>query len=274
MKDYLPVEQSAEGGSASLSQNRSLSSYPQVIVAGMPRTGTESIKRALEILYGNGARAYHMTEVLNRPKHLEIWSDLAFGRRQVDRFDWKQLLDGYIATTDMPCALYFKELADAFPDAKVVLTVREESEWFESYCRLLAASHRFRFLRFLPPLNRFWPYGTKLHQIIFGDNAFDESGLVREVVIDTYRRHNERVRKSIAPDRLLEFNVQQGWKPLCEFLEFDVPQSDFPHLNAGTSGPRKIIAKAVRKLSLRRLLIAVGIVFAFSIILLFMTMLV
>lgn len=251
---------------------QTISSYPQVIVAGMPRTGTESIKRALEILYGNGARAYHMTEVLNRPKHLEIWSDLAFGRRQVDQLDWKQLLDGYIATTDMPCAYYFKELTEAFPDAKVVLTLREESKWFESYCRLLAAIHRFRFLRFLPPLNRYWPYGTKLQQIIFGDNAFDESGPVREVVIDAYRRHNERVRKSIAPNRLLEFNVQQGWKPLCEFLELDVPQSDFPHLNAGKSGPSKIIAKAVSQLSLSRILIAVGIVFVFSIILLLITM--
>ena len=142
---------------------QTISSYPQVIVAGMPRTDTESIKRALEILYGNGARAYHMTEVLNRPKHLEIWSDLAFGRCQVDQLDWKRLLDGYIATTDMPCALYFKELTD-------------------------------------------------------------------------------------------------------------VPRCDFPRLNAGTSGPSKTIAKAVRQLSLNRILIAVGIVFVFSIILLLITM--
>ena len=97
--------------------------------------------------------------------------------------------------------------------------------------------------------------------MIFGDHAF----------IDAYRRHNEQVRKSIAPHRLLEFNVQQEWKPLSEFLEFDVPQSDFPHLNAGTSGSSKIMAKAVRQLSLRRILIAIGIVFVFSKILLFMT---
>lgn len=251
--------------------HQTLSSYPQVIVAGMSRTGTESIKRALEILYGNGARAYHMTEALNRPKHLEIWSDLAFGRRQVDQLVWKQLLHGYIATTDLPCAFYFQELAEAFPDAKVVLTVREESEWFESYCRLLMAIHRFRSLRFLPPLNRFFPYGAKLSQFIFGDHAFDESGPVREVIINGYRRHNERVRTSIAPDRLLEFNVQQGWEPLCEFLEFDVPQSDFPHSNAGISGPSEIIAKAVRRLSLRRSLIAIGILFVFLIILLLVT---
>lgn len=232
--------------------HQTLAVYPQVIVAGMSRTGTESIKRALEMLYG--ARVYHITEVLNRPKHLELWSDLAFGRRQVDQFDWKQLLEGYIATTDLPCAFYFKELAEAFPDAKVVLTVRDESRWFESYSRLLAAIHRFRFLRFLPPLNRFFPYGAKLSQLIFGDHAFDQSGPIREMIIDAYRQHNERVRQSIAPDRLLEFNVQQGWQPLCEFLGFDVPQSNFPHLNSGVSGPSKIIAKAVLRLSSGRIL--------------------
>lgn len=247
------------------------SSYPQVIVAGMPRTGTESIKRALEILYANGARAYHMTEVLNRPKHLEVWSDLAFGRRQLDQIDWSQLLQGYIATTDMPCALYFKEIADAFPDAKIVLSLRDESEWFESYYRLLVSSYRFRFLRFLPPLNRFWPYGVKLHQIIFGDSAFSESGPVREVVIAAYRQHNERVRQTIAPERLLEYNVRQGWEPLCTFLDFDVPQSDFPHLNAGTSGPSRIITKAIQRLSLQHVLITAGVVLAFSIIFLVVT---
>lgn len=67
--------------------------------------------------------------------------------------------------------------------------------------------------------------------------------------------------------------MQPGWKPLYDFLEFDVPQCDFPHLNAGTSGPSKIIAKAVRQLSLRRILIAAGIVIVFSIILFLITML-
>jgi hypothetical protein len=246
-------------------------SHPQVIVAGMPRTGTESTKQALEILYGNGTRAYHMTEVLNRPKHLKFWSDLAFGRRQVNQADWRQLLKGYIATTDLPCAFYFKELAETFPDAKVILTVREESEWFESYCRIIVATHRFRYLRFLPPLNRFWPYGAKLNQMVFGDNALSEAGPVQEVVVDAYRRHNERVRQLIAPNRLLEFNVRQGWKPLCEFLELDVPQSDFPHSNAGTAGPSRIISNAVLRLSSSRILIAVGIVFVLSVILLFVS---
>ncbi|MEA5599133.1 sulfotransferase family protein [Rivularia sp. UHCC 0363] len=96
-----------------------------MIVAGMPRTGTESIKRALEILYGNHARAYHMSEVLNRPKHLQVWADLAFERIQPEQVNWQEFLGGYIATTDMPCALYFEQLAAAFPDAKIILSLRD-----------------------------------------------------------------------------------------------------------------------------------------------------
>ena len=71
----------------------------------------------------------------------------------------------------VPCAYYFKELAEAFPNAKDVLTVRDESEWFESLCRLLVAVHQFRYWRFLPLLARFWPYKTKLRQMVFGDRA-------------------------------------------------------------------------------------------------------
>jgi Sulfotransferase domain len=232
--------------------------YPKVIVAGMPRTGTESIKRALEVLYGNHARAYHMSEVLNRPKHLQVWSDLAFERIQPEQVNWQEFLAGYVATTDMPCALYFEQLAAAFPDAKIVLSLRDESEWFESYYRLLVSAYQFRFLRFLPPLNRFWPYSAKLHEILFGD-AFTEQGPVREMVIDGYRHHNQRVRETISPERLLEYKVEQGWQPLCNFLELEEPPVQFPHLNAGVAGPRRIIMQAVQKLSITRLAITVGI---------------
>lgn len=231
--------------------------YPKVIVAGMPRTGTESIKRALEMLYGNQARAYHMSEVLNRPQHLQVWSNLAFERICPEQVDWRELLAGYVATTDMPCALYFEALATAFPDAKIVLSLRDEAEWFDSYSRLLIAGYQFRFLRFLPPLNRFWPYSVKLHEILFGD-AFSEQGPVRERVIEGYRRHNQRVRETIEPERLLEYRVEQGWQPLCGFLELEEPPAPFPHLNAGIAGPRRIIMRSVQRLSLPRLLAIVA----------------
>lgn len=221
--------------------------YPQVIVAGMSRTGTESMKRALEILY-NGP-AYHMSEVLNQPQHLQFWSNLVFERIKPEPSDWKRLFRGYVATTDMPSAYYFRELTTVFPRAKVVLTVRDENDWFESYCRLLKAIHRFRYLRFLPPLNKFWPFGQRLHKLVFGGSPSIKNAANRDVMVAAYREYNARVRTTVPPERLLEFNVRQGWEPLCNFLGFEVPSTPFPHLNSGIAGPTKIIASALRRLS-------------------------
>lgn len=126
--------------------------------------------------------------------------------------------------------------------------------------------HRFRFLRFLPPLDRFWPFGSRLQELIFGD-AFDEPSSVKQKVIAVYQRHNQRVRQMIAPERLLEFEVQQGWEPLCEFLELDVPALPFPHLNAGQTGPSRILSQAVQRLSLRRAWFGFKVVLAVAIVL-------
>lgn len=241
--------------------------YPQVIVAGMSRTGTESLKRALEILYGDTMPAYHMSEVLNQPKHLKFWSDLVFDRQLPENANWHEIFAGYIATTDLPSAYYFDYIATAFPQAKVILTLREENAWFDSYFRLLRAVHRFRFLRFLPPLDRYWPFGVRLSKLVFGD-AFDEAGSVKQKVIAAYQQHNQRVRQTIEPERLLEFEVQQGWKPLCEFLGFNVPDLPFPHLNAGQTGPSQILSQAVQRLSLRRAWFGFKVVLAVAIVLL------
>jgi hypothetical protein len=114
----------------------------------------------MEILYG--VPAYHMSVILNNPKHFQFWIDLAFDGIAPEKADWQQLFRGFAATTDLPSAHYFEYIAAAFPDAKVVLTVRDEQEWFESYRRLMKAVHSFRFIRFLPPLNRLWPYGQRM----------------------------------------------------------------------------------------------------------------
>ena len=228
------------------SQTRNI--YPKVLVVGMSRTGTSSIKQALEILYE--APVYHMSVVLNNPDHLAYWSDLAFGATAPSEADIRDLMEGYIATTDMPSAYYFELLLAAFPDAKVVLSVRDEGAWVDSYCRLIRAGQRFRFIKFLPPLNRLWPFGEQMHQLIFGKNVVDAHGVVdRASLLAGYREHNQRVVNAISREKLLTFEVTQGWKPLCDFLGKEVPASPFPRLNAGTGGPTKIIASAVSRLS-------------------------
>ena len=222
--------------------------YPRVLVVGMSRTGTDSMKRAMEIIYGEPA--YHMSVVLNRPQHLQFWSNIAFGSVKPKEADWQQVLQGFVATTDMPCAYYFEHIAKTFPEAKVILTLRDEQEWIESHCRLVQATWRFRFIRFLPPLNRFWPFAEQLNRLIFGEESIDNNGINRSIVLTAYRNHNERVRQIIPAEKLLEFNVQKGWEPLCEFLGVQIPSTPFPHRNAGGMGPTKILANALGRLSL------------------------
>ena len=229
-----------------VSQKKNL--YPRVLVVGMSRTGTDSMKRAMEILYSEPA--YHMSVVLNKPQHLQFWSNLAFGSVRPEEADWQQVFQGFVATTDMPSAYYFEHIAKTFPEAKVILTLRDEQEWIESYCRLVQATLRFRFIRFLPPLNRFWPFAEQLNRLIFGEESIDNNVINQRVVLTAYRNHNERVRQIIPAERLLEFNVQKGWKSLCEFLGVQTPSTPFPHRNAGGMGPTKILANALGRLSL------------------------
>ena len=230
--------------------------YPQVLVVGMSRTGTDSMKQALELLYDRPS--YHMSVVLNQPGHFKFWSDLAFGCVSPETADWQNIFRGYAATTDLPSAHYFDYLVRAFPDAKVVLSLRDEQEWLASYLRLMKAIHRFRLVRFLPPLNRLWPFGTQMSKLIFGENYIDEQGFNHAALLEGYRKHNDRVRQIVPAERLLEFNVGQGWDPLCKFLDVEIPSVPFPHSNAGVGGPTRIVADALTRLSFLPILLIVG----------------
>ena len=157
----------------------------------------------------------------------------------------------------MPSAYYFDYLMKAFPDAKIVLTLRDEQEWLASYLRLMQAVRSFRFVRFLPPLNRLWPFGMQMSKVIFGENYIDNQGFNQLALLEGYRKHNARVRQLVPAERLLEFNVQQGWEPLCKFLDVEVPSASFPHRNSGVGGPTKIIANALTRLSSLPVLLAV-----------------
>ena len=179
------------------------------------------------------------------------------------------MLQGFVATTDLPCAYYFEDLAKTFPEAKVILTLRDEQEWVESYSRLMQVTLRFRFIRFLPPLKRFWPFGEQMNRLIFGEESIiDDNGINRSILLTGYRNHNERVRQIIPASRLLEFNVREGWKPLCEFLGVQTPSTPFPHRNAGGIGSTKILANAVSRLSLLPVILILSVLLLIAVILL------
>lgn len=228
---------------------------PEVFVVGMSRTGTSSIKKALEIIYGG--EVYHMSEVISKPSHMKFWSDLIFKQVSPRAVNWRKFFEGYIAITDMPSAYYVEEILRTFPNIKIVLSIRDEDEWLQSYSRLMKAANWFRFFRFLPPLNRLWPFSEQLHKLLFGDEAITKEGIQKDAILAGYREHNRKVLAVVPKDRLLEFNVKEGWSPLCSFLMVEAPGTPFPHRNAGSQGPAKIIASAVGRLSLMPMILVV-----------------
>lgn len=188
----------------------------QIIGAGLGRTGTLSLKLALERLAFTGC--YHMVEVLMNPGHAAYWNAAADGNP-----DWQRIFDGYAATVDYPGCRYWRELADVYPDAKVILTVRDAERWFESTQATIFSDHNRERLSF-PELKDFFEKNVFSQ---FGDRIHD-----RDFMIQAFRRHNDEVERSIAPERLLVFEVKEGWAPLCEFLGVPVPPDPFPHANS------------------------------------------
>ncbi|MEU8383102.1 sulfotransferase family protein [Streptosporangium sp. NPDC048865] len=204
----------------------------QVIGAGFGRTGTLSLKTALERL-GYGP-CHHMTEVIERPGQIRRWLALAQGRP----VNWDDLLAGYHSCVDWPSAAYWRELAGHYPEAKVVLTVRDPERWLASVNATVFARHgrgrglSGRAMRALSAL-----LGTDLaaftemtrltvEERVFGGRTDDPAWLLRR-----FREHIDDVEAAVAPGRLLRFEVAQGWGPLCDFLGVAVPGEPFPRVN-------------------------------------------
>ena len=193
-----------------------------VIGAGMSRTGTMSTRAALERL---GFPCYHMTEVARADGHLDAWNAFLSGNSAMN---WTNLFANYAATVDTPCCLYYRDMMEAFPSAKVLLNLREPVKWYESLVTLSTALEEFRPLAGKSKrLNEFLTLtdyvGSKLTN---GD--FSQKNCLR-----AFNAHNDAVQSYVPAERLLVFQVQDGWKPLCDFLEKDVPLEPFPHLNEG-----------------------------------------
>lgn len=188
-----------------------------VIGAGYGRTGTLSLKSALEILGYN--KCHHMIEVINKPGEPERWLD-AIDHAEVD---WDALFEGFQACVDWPACHFYRALADYYPDAKVILTVRDPEDWFRS---MTATTLDVIRPRLSEPGNR--NLGTEL--VVKG--AF--KGIIDDLDhgVAMFNRHTREVQGTIAADRLLVFDVREGWGPLCAFLGKPVPDVPFPRVNS------------------------------------------
>lgn len=184
----------------------------RLVGAGVGRTGTLSLKLALEKLLG--APCYHMMEVFPRPAHVEAWRAAAAGRTT----DWHELFRGYAATVDWPGASFWPELTQTFPDAIVLLSTRDAESWWRSAHATIFSVN--------PPE----PMGSMLRAVFarFTASALDD----RDACIAAYERHNAAVRKAVPAERLVEWTASDGWAPLCRALSLPVPAEPFPHANS------------------------------------------
>ncbi|MDP7545673.1 MAG: sulfotransferase [Alphaproteobacteria bacterium] len=194
----------------------------KVIGAGFGRTGTMSMKAALEHL-GLGP-CYHMLEVVGKPDKADAWYDAAQGGAA----DWDDILEGYQSSVDWPACYFWRPLAAHYPDAKVILTVRDEAAWWDSINNTIL--HNMRGTDQVIDPARLRMRRMARHLIV--DRVFGGILDDREHALAVYRQNIKEVRQALPPERLLVFDVAQGWSPLCEFLGLPVPDAAFPRTNS------------------------------------------
>lgn len=188
----------------------------KLIGAGFGRTATLSLKLALEqIGYGP---CYHMVEVMMNPESAPLWIRAADGDP-----DWEAIFKGFVATVDFPGCTFWRELSEFYPDAKVVLSVRDPEKWFESTQATIFSEQSVQRMSRTPMK----PFIEKTAWKLFGERIHD-----RDFMIDAFNRHNAEVQRVIPPSRLLVYEASQGWAPLCSFLGIPVPDAPFPRVNS------------------------------------------
>ena len=201
----------------------------KVIGAGFVRTGTASLKVALETL--DFGPCYHMTEVFTHPEHADFWV-AAFRGEPVD---WDGVLGGYEAAVDWPACTFYEELMERHPEAKVILTVRDPERWYESVRNTIYE------LSVVIPAHPSTASATRSSGYSFParpdkstwrtKGTFDGRFEDRDYAIGVFEQHTEQVRQRVPADRLLVYEVKDGWGPLCGFLGAEEPDEPFPHVN-------------------------------------------
>ncbi|TAK51541.1 MAG: sulfotransferase family protein [Gammaproteobacteria bacterium] len=194
-----------------------------VIGAGWGRTGTKSLKLAVEHL-GLGP-CHHMEDILASPRQLKLWLAVANG----ETVDWNEVFAGYRSAVDWPSAHYWRELAAFYPDARVILTVRPAEAWWNSYSKTLMRAFQKSEAGIDNPHMR----GVSEMVLKSSRKTFPARMDDKEALLAAYRDHEGTVRKAFAgePERLLVYDVKEGWEPLCRFLGVPVPMAEFPHSN-------------------------------------------
>ncbi|HEY2637284.1 MAG TPA: sulfotransferase [Solirubrobacteraceae bacterium] len=218
----------------------------KLIGAGYGRTGTMSLKGALETL-GAGP-CLHMIDLLRDPALGRRWLPVAEGRP----VDWHAVFAGYESTVDWPACVYYRELMEAFPEAKVLLNVRDFAGWHKSMLNTVYAIRRYKMRGEDPPFEgteeavspTTWAVIGKTVWEPFVEGDFEDPEFVRPI----WAAYQERVRADVPAEKLLVYELGDGWEPLAEFLGADVPDEPFPHHNDTTFFRRMVgLERAVER---------------------------
>ena len=221
----------------------------KIIGAGLPRTATLTQKVALEML-GFGP-CYHMVNVLSDLSLVPRWTEAVEGRS-----DWQDLFQGFQATVDWPGAFFYKDLMDAYPEAKVLLSVRDGDAWEQSMGQTIWGLFYGDML--MNDLSNAWgrvdPAWASYIALMKG--MWEKSGLLAGEegpgdgsMARAMERYNAEVKATVPSDRLLVWSPKDGWGPLCEFLEVPVPEVPVPHINDSKEFGQRIIDAALAALN-------------------------
>jgi hypothetical protein len=202
----------------------------QIVGAGFGRTGTLSMKSALEML-GVGP-CHHMMEVFGKPEHIALWQDAADG----NSVDWESVFKGYNSAVDWPVCYFWKELSELYPESKIILTLRDPNKWYDSAVATIFKGMMTR------PEGITDPHGLMVKKLIL-ENTFGGNLSDREQAISVFNKHNQQVIDTIPAERLLVFEASHGWGPLCDFLEVPVPAEDYPNSNSTEEFQKRFKAK-------------------------------
>jgi hypothetical protein len=203
----------------------------KLIGAGLPRTGTLSQKVALEQL-GLGP-SFHWVNVLADLEHqLPLWEQALDGDGR-----WEEIFDGHISTVDWPGGYFYRELMEAYPDAKVLLSVRDPEKWEPSFRDTIWAMSYGETV--MPLLSKAraevdpqWKrYLALVDRMFWGPEGTFAAGREPARMMEQMLAHEEQVKRDVPPERLLVWEVGEGWGPLCEFLGVEVPDEPLPHAN-------------------------------------------
>jgi hypothetical protein len=195
----------------------------RVVGVGLGRTGTNSLKVALEQLLDGPC--YHMFELIAHPQRVPLWEQAVRG----EDVDWHAVFDGYAATVDWPGCAFWRDIVAANPDAPVLLSIRDSAEtWWASMENTIVPALKGPMISDYPELMRGQEMVRELFRTRFTPDFAD-----RDAAIAQYERHCEDVRREVPAERLIEWQPADGWEPICARLRVPVPDTPFPHENSG-----------------------------------------